>query len=211
MKRQVLFTLFSVVILLTSCQKDVEGVDNSSAANLFGDWKLTGMKMVSNTDVSMAGSGQNTRFIIGLNYTAPASTSGGTYTFAADKITATNVRYTPAGTAVMKMYSGGTLVQNETMPMESDPIVTNGSSNYKAVGSDSLFIPGGALLNVADPSNGAAARDVTTVPSGYKYKIEGKKLTLYLKMKGNIDMPPMQGYTFQYLVDWNGEIYLEKL
>lgn len=211
MKKNMFLWLVAVMVVMTSCQKEAEGVDNSSGAALFGNWKYAGMKMKSNTDATIVMDKETSRFVVTLDYGCDAAASGGIYNFAADKITAKDVFYTPTGTMTMKMYDNGVLQMDESMPMTSDKLVASGSSTWKAIGSDSIYCPGGAILKVSDPLNGMTKQDVSTVPAGYKYKIEGNKLTLYLNMKGNLaDVPPMNGVKATYKADWVAEVWMIK-
>lgn len=163
----------------------------TTATSLIGTWNFTGMQSKLVSDMNVTASGISTRAVTTTEYTTTGNS--GTLTFTSDKATTKDFAYTVNSTSKVKVYMSGVLFQETSMPFSYSTGNTNGSSNYKAIGSDSIYMPAGGLVSM--PDNSGYNGTMPTIAAGYKYKIEGKKLTMTLNTNVVPSYPAQQGMT----------------
>ncbi|NCU04186.1 MAG: hypothetical protein GXC73_09395 [Chitinophagaceae bacterium] len=159
------FTPILTVIILaaTSCKK--EGSENSSSL-LSGNWKFvsaTGSTTVTNS-VTFGSDVMKTEATTSFTSSNPK----GSYNMTATQITGNGIGYDFTGSSITKVYTNNVLLNQLTVPTTGTIPPTNLSSTYKLIGTDSLYfetkVPG------------------TANAGGCKFKLEGTKLTLFMKI-----------------------------
>lgn len=206
MKKSVSLLLIIAAATLNSCSKEAEGTGSAEA--LYGEWKLTGVKNKMGLDVSTAGSSINQRILFNSQY---ASTSAsGLLRFSEAKAETVNIEYAFKGTTNVKVYSDGTLTPGSGVDREVEDVMpkSSGSSSYTAIGTDSIFFPSGGAVTIKQPGN-PAGTTMPTLPSGYKYKVEGNRMTMYLNYATS-QTQTAQGMTVASATSANIEMTFQK-
>jgi len=186
MNKKIAIALIAFAAVFQSCKKEAEEVtDNTSASTLFGDWKFVKLFASINSEASMAEGGVNYKVVTKTDYSTV--NGGGILRFSNDKANTIDFTYNVTGTMVASVYMNGQKYDGYSSPFSYSLAKTSSESNYKAVGSDSLYFPAGGLVTMPDASgtNGAATT-MPTVASGYKYKISKGAIsdTLVMTMNG---------------------------
>ncbi|GGH68983.1 hypothetical protein HNQ91_002717 [Filimonas zeae] len=99
---------------------------------------------------------------------------GGVLRFSNEKANTIDFSYKSSGTLTTSIYENGSLDNDLSfdVPFTYNLSNSNGENNYKAVGTDSIYFPGGGLVTVPDASgSNANPTTVPTMASGYKYRI----------------------------------------
>jgi hypothetical protein len=200
MKKRLPILLFAFVAALTSCKKDVDAGGDASA--LYGDWKFTGLKAKTVADVSTTAGGATDRAVTTTQYTS--INNSGVIRFSAGKAETTELGYTTQGSAIVKIYSGGT-TDEFTTPFNYTVPKTSSSSSFNAVGSDSLYFSGGGMVKMP----GSTGEVVPSAPGGAKYSIAGTKLTMTIQASA-VTNQTAQGMTVKSTVSVNSEMTFEK-
>lgn len=212
MKKCLIIGLLSATAVFTSCQKETSfdtispesgtggggnnggnggGTDSTgTATSLIGTWTFTGMKAKLVSDLSVTESGFSVRSVTTTEYTT--TNNSGTFTFTADKASTKDLTYTVNTTSKVKMYMDGT-TQEAEMPFAYTAPKSSSTGAYKAIGADSIYMPAGGAITM--PDNSGYNGTVPTVAAGYKYKIEGKKMTMTLNTNYKPSFPSVPNTT----------------
>ena len=163
-KTSTLTTILFAIVFLFSCKK--ESSESTSSA-LVGNWKFvsSGGTTSASTSYTLFGTAIKVETI--LNYTS--SNPKGVYKISQTAFSGEGVGYDYQGSLTVKQYEDNTLQSEDTNPVNATIVPTNASTNYKLIGTDSIYFEGSA----PGTSTGASG-----TPGGCKYKIEGTKLSL---------------------------------
>lgn len=219
MKKYLLLCIITATTALTSCQKetsldtynpndpgntnggngngsgtDSTGSNTGNNASLLGTWTFMGMQSKLVADVNASSQGSTIRYVTTTEYST--TNNGGTVTFTADKVTTKDMVYTAKAESKAKIYVSGMDPQEISFPFEYTAPASGGTSSYKAVSADSLYMSGGGLVSVNVPDNSGQNGSYVTQGAGYKYKISGTTLTLTLNTSITPTIPPVQGMTY---------------
>lgn len=172
--------LFVAVMVLVGCQKEVSidsltgggGTGGSGSGSLIGTWKFIGASVATEGIVTVTDVGIDLKTITSSSYTTTNNT--GTYTFTSNKLSFTGVGYSLNTLATSYIYMDGLLTDSIEFPFSATLPPSNGESNYRKVGSDSLVFEGGSI---AIPSYGTQPAQA----SGVKYRFSGDTLFLVTK------------------------------
>jgi hypothetical protein len=168
-----------VTLLFVSCQKElsidtingpVGGPGGGGGSNsLIGNWKF--LELLANTESSVeATDGTDTEKAVTVS-SYKSINNKGTIAFDATKVVSTGVGYDISDTAFVHLYLNGVLLDSTDFPFNYTAPPSSGQSNYKVIGTDSIYFENGFLsLPNADPQ--------ATQGAGGKFKIEGNILTL---------------------------------
>jgi hypothetical protein len=163
MKLKNLTLVLAVIILAaTSCKKE----KSETPSPIAGNWKLVsiaGNSLVTR-DITFGSDNQKTETIT----TFTSSNPKGQYKITSNAFDAEGIGYDYTGSVTVKDYENGVLQSEDTAPTSATIAPTNGTSQYKLVGNDSIYFANNALGNA------------TPEPGGCKYKLEGTKLSLFI-------------------------------
>ncbi|HEX7845203.1 MAG TPA: hypothetical protein VF476_05325, partial [Chitinophagaceae bacterium] len=179
MKLRFLRTLFSTLALslfLYSCQKEVNfqdgqdgGNNNNNNKSIIGDWDFVGLSANTYASVTEPSPLGDIKAITTSVYHSKNNTGS-------IKITATDFIYNNLGydidtTMNLKMYMGSMLMSDDDFPFVFSAPVTNGTTPYTKVNSDSLTATG--FAGAPDPTG-----TMTMAPTGVKIAWSGDTLLL---------------------------------
>lgn len=175
MKFRIAYLLFAAA-LLVSCERKLRApdVNGSSTSGLIGNWKFvsTAGTTIASSEIDLFGI--KTRAENALTYTS--ANPKGFYQITATEIKGNGIGYDFNGTLNIKLFENNVLQSEVTNPFPTSTIApVNNSTGYKVISADSLAFttnPPGVQL----PNGGTLSS-----PGGCKYKIEGKKLTMFIK------------------------------
>ncbi|HLO38642.1 MAG TPA: hypothetical protein VK173_09130 [Lacibacter sp.] len=170
-----------LITLITSCTKEKSTELNGntpgpgSTSDIRGDWKLVSISGVSTVRDTFIALGSQA--VIISKYTYASTSASGSYTITNTDFISKGISYDFDGKLVYMAYEDGLLILNDSMDASSTIPPTNGTAPYKLQGADSLYFTSGGILSI----QGSNTTNVT--PGGCKYKLEGNKLTLTMKMQ----------------------------
>lgn len=157
-------TLILVVIVLvaTSCKKE----KSETPSPIAGNWKLVSIGGSSSVISSYTFGSDNLKTETITSFAS--SNPKGQYKITSTAFNAEGIGYDYTGSVTVKDYENGILQSEDTNPTSATIAPTNGTSQYKLIGNDSIYFQNNALGNT------------TTEPGGCKYKVEGTLLTLFI-------------------------------
>ncbi len=158
-----------LVTFISSCTKE-ESIDSGSGSNtgqtsLQGTWKFISNNGTINEAASFNVGGDE----IKIENISTLSTKNpvGVYRITQTDFNGEGIGYDLTGTSAIKTYENGVLQSENTIPIDQNVPPTNLGSKYKLIGADSIYFATGAPGN---PAGGG----------GCRYKLEGKKLSLFM-------------------------------
>lgn len=168
-----LLTLISFFILSCSKEKSIDtggtGTPGTggSGTGIQGNWKFVSNNGTLHEIASFNLGGDE----IKIENLSTLSTKNpvGQYRITQTDFNAEGVGYNLTGSSAIKTYENGVLQSENTIPVNENVPPTNLNTKYKLIGADSIYFSAGAPGN---PSGGSG---------GCKYKLEGKKLSLFMK------------------------------
>jgi hypothetical protein len=171
MKKLILYcSVFSALMGFISCQKEVSGdvpSTASSSGTLIGNWKFVNLSAATESLVEVRDGIDVAKTITYSNYTTINNT--GTIRFDATTMYANNLGYAVDALAKSYSYFNGVLEDSIEAPFSGSIAPATTQSNYKRIGTDSLYFEGGSIFNTS-------LGTITTQPNGAKLKWEGNKL-----------------------------------
>lgn len=175
MKFKLLYLLFASLILI-SCERKLRPPDmnGSGSSGLIGNWKFisTNGKTVATSEMDFLGDLLKIEAI--LKYTS--ANPKGIYKISSASIDAVGIGYDFAGTLILNSYENNRLETSDTSAFPPSTIAPVSNTNaYKTVGTDSITFTNGAP-GVQLPNGGTMS-----TPGGCRYKIEGNRLTMFIK------------------------------
>jgi hypothetical protein len=175
-KRLWLLNVFFLILVLSSCQKELsfneaETNNGNSPGHtvLSGNWKFTGATAEGQSTAELTDL-PGFLTVSSMNYTT--SNNNGTLKIEATKMSYTGFSYTATGAMEIAIYQGGSLLSSQSLPLSFNIPASSSSSDYKQIGSDSLYFVGGGLISIG------GVGDVSQQAGGAKFKIENGKLTI---------------------------------
>jgi hypothetical protein len=188
MKKLQPYLLALLLVGAISCQKEVDYVDlgnndpnnptpgnptNPSNNSIIGNWRFVKLIGNSKTTLEMTESGISTRMVSVMNI--DSKDEAGTLKIDETTMTSNGIKYSASTTMESTMYVAGIAVDNFSMPYDFVSPETSGSTNYKKIGADSVFVES-TFINLDQGGS-----PVATIPSGAK--ISWAKDTMILQMK----------------------------
>ena len=173
MKKLIVPTLLSIVILIAFCTKEKDNVNSASAID--GTYKFTSVSASTNSTLTDAYGG---KMVTTSDYTS--INNAGTAIFNNGSLTATGLTYTVDAQAKNISYEDGEILDSSSYPFTFILPPSNSVGQYKIISSDSIYFPQGGLTSPVDGSNPYQS----TTGGGGRYKFSGKTLTItqqYLK------------------------------
>ena len=172
--------LLLLITLITSCTKEKStelngNTPGSTTSDLRGDWKLVSISGVSTVRDTFNALGSQA--VIISKYTYASTSAAGSYTITNTDFISKGITYDFDGKLVYTAYEDGLLILNDSMDASSTIPPTNGTAPYKLQGTDSLYFTSGGILSIQ------GSNTTNVKPAGCKYKLEGNKLTLTMKMQ----------------------------
>ena len=166
MKSHQLLSLFAIIALLVSCKKDSSGTTASASLNGTYTFKSLSAKTTS----TLTGS-DGEKLVTTSNYTS--TNNQGTFVFNNSNIAATGLSYEVNAIATGYYYDDNELLDSTSAPYTFTLPLSNSSSNYKLIGTDSIYFPNGFITSVV-----GASGSTQYGPSGGHYSLSGNVLTL---------------------------------
>jgi hypothetical protein len=166
MKKHFALCLLTVIVILSSCQK--ESSTDSNTATIEGTYKLK--YLTSKTNSTITGD-DGEKAVTTSDYTT--IDNQGTILFDNSNLSATGLTYTVDTIANVYLYQDNQLINSSSYPFQFTLPVSNSVASYKLIGADSIYFPGGSLTSGVGGSG-----SIPTGPSGGRYSLNGKLLTL---------------------------------
>ncbi len=161
-----LTTMLFAILFLFSCKKES---NQSTSSGLVGNWKFISSAGTTTASSAFTLAGTAIKVETILNYTS--SNPKGVYKISQTTFSGEAVGYDYQGNLTVKQYEDNILQSEDTNPVNTTIPPSNISSQYKLIGTDSIYFEG----NAPGTQNGASG-----TPGGCKYKIEGTKLSLFM-------------------------------
>ncbi len=161
----------ALVLLFISCKKDSSGTSGGSTA-LSGTWKFTSLASQTQATDEYNIGGDDFKDVTTSNYTS--ENNAGTITFSGNTAATSAVAYDVNTTLFLSSYEDNVLVDTLSSPLSISIPSSSGTSNYKVIGTDSVFFSNGFVTS-ADLTNGMPQ---AATPIGYKFHINGNVLTM---------------------------------
>jgi hypothetical protein len=169
----------ALAVTFVSCQKELSidtlgsapggGTGGGNNASLIGTWKMLDLTANTESDVEVSDGISVERALTVTDY--KTMNNKGTITFDATKMTSSGLGYDINDTAFSYLYSDGVLIDSIDFPFQFSIPSSSGQTNYKVVGSDSLYFESGSFsVPGTDPQASQA--------SGARYRIDGDILTM---------------------------------
>ena len=176
---KILIAIFLLSITIFSCQKEISvenantdpvgGGSGGANAKLVGVWKFLFLHAETLSDNEVNDQGVVLRTVTKSVYDTKENT--GTFNLTTEfKAVTNNYGYSVDTVAVGYIYENNVFQDSLEIPFQIPYFTVNSSSDYKLVGSDSIFFTSGVL------STGGTTQN--TRPAGMKYKIDGSTLTM---------------------------------
>ena len=161
-----------ILFVAVSCSKEKSidtgsGGNGGSQANLQGTWKF--VSLIGTLNETAAYNLGSDDIKIETFFTLSSKNPVGVYKITATNFNGEGIGYDFTGITNIKSYQNGVLQSDNTIPFNENVPATNTSSKYKLIGTDSIYFETGAP---GDPNGDAG---------GCRYKLEGKKLSLFQK------------------------------
>lgn len=169
--RQLLPAFAIVIIIASSCSKEKS---YSSGSPLVGDWKMISSAGTTSASSTFDLAGNLIRLETMLSYISKNPV--GIYTISGKEFNGMGVGYDYNGNLIFRTYENGNLQSEDNNPVTTTIPPSNSNSQYKLVGSDSIYFDVASPSAPSTPSSGSTNR-----PGGCKYKLDGKTLTLFVK------------------------------
>lgn len=182
----VLLTL--LLIGAVSCQKEVDYVDlggnpgnpdpggNPSNNSIIGTWKFVKIVGVSKTSIEATFAGDATQNISTM--LVDSKEASGTMSFTETTITTSKIKYSASTTTTGVTYVNGSLESEVTMPYDFVTPESSGSSKYRKVTADSIYVESGLINIESQPGSPTVAQ-----PTGAKISWLGDTLVLGIKAR----------------------------
>lgn len=159
MKKFLVISAVAVIVMLVSCKKD----NSNNTKGIDGTYKFKSLSAKTNSTV-IGSYGE--KIITTADYTS--TNNQGTLVFNNSTATGTGLTYTINTEAKSYMYDGPDLTDSSSYPFTFTMPATNSVSQYKLVGADSIYFPGGSVTSGMS----------TTGASGGRYTWNGNLLTI---------------------------------
>lgn len=196
MKRNLILTVSTLVIMLASCNKDHTNGDTN---NITGTYKLQSVSAKTNSTLTTT---DGEKEIMVSEYTG--TNNAGTIVVDGARFSATGLSYEVNSTATAYYYQDNELIDSFSMPFNVKIPASNSVAPYKLIGTDSIYFSQGSFASplTADGTTQTAA-------SGGKYTMSGNILTI--KQSGSKDSTfSDSGVTFHMVETVLATIVLEK-
>ena len=156
----------AVIAMLASCKKDND--TPGSTAGLEGTYKFKYLSAQTNT-TSTGSAGD--KIVTTSDYTT--ENNQGTIVFTNTSLSATGLAYSVNSSAKYDLYDGTNLISSGSQPLTFNLPASSSTSQYKLVGTDSIYFPQGSATSSL-PGGGTTA----TLASGGRYSWNGNLLTI---------------------------------
>jgi len=163
--------LAAVASSLVACSAN-DDVNNEVKNGLEGTYTFVAMKADTYVDAEYHYSDDDMVIRTISTSTYDAKNLGGTITINATKFNSNKFKYTVETILNGKTYTNGEQTGFSSMPVTFDIPESSGSSDYKLIGTDSIYFAGGFV------SSPALGDTMASKPSGARYKWEGDTLVI---------------------------------
>lgn len=200
-----------LVAFISSCSKE-QSIDSgsgsgsgtpASGSSIQGNWKLISTSGITSTSTVDNTSGTEMKAEVLLRYISKNPV--GIYTITSSLFKGVGVGYDYEGKLFIRQYENNVLQIEDSSDINMTIPPSSSESKYKLIGTDSIYFEAGALTGPSAPGS----TPVATTPVGCKYKLEGKRLTFFMKMS----MPQVitqNGITLKITQSADVNIVLEK-
>lgn len=203
-----LLSLFAFSFIFFSCQKELSlepsapgGNDNTS---LTGNWKFDSLIASMEAATALTENGVPAKIV--AKYKDTTENNAGTVTITSGSINASGLSYDFSAVATVDTYLAGIPVDSESAPFELAVPTYSANSNYKQIGTDSLYFPQGLFFVVPDPTG---IIPQSSSPAGAKYKITGNSLAIMFSLTQDTTIT-QSGITATITTKVNGVANFEK-
>jgi len=192
MTRAIQFSTIAIIIILSSCQKEVSfdssnnqgngGGTGNNTTNIVGDYDFVGMTAHTLSTVTISQAGQTMKTVTVSDYNTESNT--GTVKITANQMISTDIAYSIDTMMNNKTYLNGLLVDDSDFPFQISSPPTSSTSAYVRNSADSITTTG--ALGFPDPSGNTPTGSI-----GAKLSFHGD--TLYMKVATSFSQNIMQG------------------
>ena len=173
--------LLTLIIVFTSCQKEVNYANNDNPGNaggtgntsdIVGDYDFVGLSAHTQSTVTVSELGQEIKTVTVSDYVSQNNT--GTVKITSNQFISSGLGYSIDTTMNEMTYQDNVLVDNSDFPFVVTVPASNSTSPYSRVAADSISVTG-ALGVAPDPSG-----STPTGPVGVKVSWSGDTLLLHV-------------------------------
>ena len=165
MKKHIILSLVTFILILASCKKEN---NNNNAAAIQGTYKL---KYLTSKTNSTATGTDGEKIVTTSEYTT--INNDGIIVFDNSNLTATNLTYSVQTVASSYLYQDNDLIDSLTYPFTFTLPESNSQAAYKLIGADSIYFPQGSI------TSGVGSTGSTQLSaSGGRYSFTGNLLTI---------------------------------
>jgi len=161
MKKHLLLSLLTAIIILSSCKKD----NDTSTTAIQGTYKLK--YLTAKTNSTVTGS-DGEKSVTTSDYTT--INNQGTLVFDQSNLTYTGLSYSIDTEAKYYLYQDNALLDSSSYPFQVTLPSTGAVGTYKLIGADSIYFPQGSVTGGASSGQ--------TLASGGRYSFNGNLLTI---------------------------------
>ena len=162
----------ALFIVLTSCQKEISGdfLNTATPNDLIGTWKFLNSSVSTNSTVEIKDEFADVKNITLSDYVTV--NNQGSLLINDSLMVTSGIAYDISTIARAFTYVDGNIEDSTDFPFSFSFPSTNSSSPYKRIGTDSIYVPGSSLTQVA------GATGLQSAANGYTYKIISDTLLL---------------------------------
>jgi hypothetical protein len=169
MRKTFILAILTTSLIIYSCKKEDSTTGNDTNP-LKGSWKFLGMTAHTNATTSANYGGMYMSTVATSDYTSIQAS--GTVIFSDSIASSQGIGYSVTTNVLVASYEAGQLVDTTSQPVSFTAPPTSSASQYKIIGSDSVYFSAGALTAGTMP--GGSATPVSA--AGYKFHITGDTL-----------------------------------
>lgn len=176
-----IFVVVMALSTLLACQKEVSFQNqgnnsggSGSTASIEGNYDYKGSTAFTKSTVVTGIGPAQEKAVTTSNYTSLNNT--GTVQITSNKFISSNIAYSINSVAFAEFYIGGILIDTISAPFVFDLPATSGTSDYRKIGTDSLYFDGG--FAGSGPTGGTGGGATGSIPTGAKFRWSGDTLIL---------------------------------
>jgi hypothetical protein len=162
MKKHLILSLLTCILILGSCKKD----NDTTPTSIEGTYKIKSLSAKTNAIVTGS---DGEKIVTTSDYTT--INNQGTLVFDPSNLTYTGLTYSIDAEAKYYIYLDNELLDSSIFPLQFTLPSTNGAAPYKLIGADSIYFPQGSVTS-------GAMGNTQTLASGGRYSFNGNLLTI---------------------------------
>jgi hypothetical protein len=167
------------LFIFIACKKDNgSGGGGATPTALAGNWTFSSLTAKTQSTVTATSGGLTDKDLTVSQYTT--TNNSGLITFSADSMYGKGIGYSINTVAKGYEYENGVLLDSVDAPFSFTYPSSNSASKYQLIGKDSIYFPGGGLVNPPGSSG-----SIPTVASGGHIVFNGNTISITVSINQN--------------------------